>query len=1008
MGRTIAFILLLVLVSAFSPGVAQAATPQKQVKILVLHSYHKGLGWTDSISQGIEAALDKSHIFYELFYEFLDSKRISDDEHIANLVSLLRHKYANKTFDAIILSDDFAFTFMLKYHDDLFSDTPVVFCGVNYFEDHMIAGHPLITGVVEAFSLKGTIEGALHINPAVSRLVVINDSTITGLANRILLDNLAMQYQGRLRFDFIGFQTMLDIRKFCSLLPSDTVVLLSSFTRDSTGEVFSLERSADLITESSKVPVYSLWDFHLQHGVIGGQLTTGFSQGEKVAELALRILAGEPVRSITVVKDSPNRYIFDYSVMQKFAVSEGQLPQGSMIINKPISFYSQYRTYVWQTVAAFIVLMAVICMISFNLVRRRNAENALRRSEQRLRTIFQAAETVAFVITDAADPVPAIIEFSPGAEKIFACTREEMIGKPVSSLHLPEDVENFPEHHRFMRETKQGRSREITLLRSNGEQFPALFSTHPLIDESGKMWAALGVSIDISAQKKTEAALRESTERFRETSELLPETIFEIDFQGNILFLNKSGMEQFGFTTEELAAGLNAYDFFPGEEKAKLARNVGRLMQGEKIGLNEYLVRDKNAITYPVMTKSALIYRDGNPVGLRGFLIDITEKKQLEEDFHKAQRMESIGTLAGGIAHDFNNILMGIQGRTSLSLIHLPDTSPIKEHLVCIEDYVKNASTLTSQLLGFARSGRYNLQSTDINEMVENSATMFGRTKKELTLRQRLQEGLPPARVDGSQIEQVLLNLYVNAWQAMPSGGRLEIATRHSDIEETQAALLDLAPGRYIEISVTDSGTGIDEAIQPKIFEPFFTTKARGRGTGLGLASAYGIARNHHGTIRVTSKKGEGSTFTVYLPASEEQAKKKSVERIEELLTGKESILLIDDEPMIIEVASAILHHLGYSLHSVRSGKEAIAWYKDHCREIDLVVLDMIMPEMSGEEVFAQLKAINPSAKVLLSSGYSLAGQAERMLADGCAGFIQKPFDLQNFSRKIREMLYNG
>ncbi len=1004
MGHTIAGILLFVLVSAFYPDPASATPPPQQTRILVLHSYHKGLGWTDSISQGIEAALSKSQVSYELFYEFLDSKRVADDQHIANIASLLRHKYANRSFDVIILSDDFAFTFMLRYQQELFPDTPVVFCGVNYFEDKVLKGHPLITGVVEAFSLKETIEGALHINPSIRRIVVIDDNTITGLANRILLDNLALQYKGRLHFENIGWQTMSEIRNFCSLLPADTVVLLMSFTRDSTGEVFSLERSADLVTENSRVPVYSLWDFHLQHGVIGGQLTTGVSQGEKAAELALRILAGEPVSSIPVVKESPNRYIFDYSVMQKFAVLEKQLPQGSMLINKPISFYSQYKIYVWQTVAVFILLIAVICMISFNLMRRRRAERALQRSEQRLRTIFQAAETVAFVITDATDPVPNVLEFSPGAEKIFGYTREEMIGKPVSTLYLPEDMGKFPKDHQLMRTTKQGNSGEITLIRSNGERFPALFSTHPLIDESGNMWAALGVSIDISAQKKTEAALRESTERFRETSELLPETIFEIDFQGNILFLNKSGMEQFGFDAEDLVVGLNAYDFFPGEAKTKLAKNVARLMQGEKMGLNEYLVCDKHGITFPVMTKSAIIYRDGNPVGLRGFLIDITERKQLEEDFHKAQRMESIGTLAGGIAHDFNNILMGIQGRTSLSLIHLPPSSPVKEHLVCIEEYVKSASNLTSQLLGFARSGRYHLQPADINHMVEKSATMFGRTKKELTLSQSLQENLPTALVDRSQIEQILLNLYVNAWHAMPSGGRLEIATRCSNIGDDQATVLDIAPGRYIEISVSDSGTGIEESIQHKIFEPFFTTKARGRGTGLGLASAYGIARNHQGTIRVMSTLGEGSTFTVYLPASEEQAQN-SIEMVEELFTGKESILLIDDEPMIIEVASAILNHLGYAIHTVKSGREAIDWYKKHFREIDLVVLDMIMPEMSGEEAFAAIKAINPRAKVLLSSGYSLAGQAERMLANGCAGFIQKPFDLQNFSRKIREVL---
>jgi CheY-like chemotaxis protein len=369
--------------------------------------------------------------------------------------------------------------------------------------------------------------------------------------------------------------------------------------------------------------------------------------------------------------------------------------------------------------------------------------------------------------------------------------------------------------------------------------------------------------------------------------------------------------------------------------------------------------------------------------------------------------MESIGTLAGGIAHDFNNILMGIQGRASLSLMQLTDTSPLKEHLTCIEDYVKSAANLTSQLLGFARSGKYHVESTDINEMAEKTLNMFGRTRKELTLVHSLQVDLPAAQVDRNQIEQVLLNLFVNAWQAMPKGGRLEVITHACEIDQVQGRLLSLSPGRYVQLIVTDTGTGIDSDIQQKIFEPFFTTKTRGRGTGLGLASAYGIVRNHHGTIVVESKVGEGATFTIYLPATAARPEK-TVENTEEISKGTETILLIDDEPMVIQVASAILNHLGYTVHTAGSGGEAVLWYREHGAIIDLIVLDMIMPEMSGEETFSRLQAINPQVKVLLSSGYSLEGQAEKILAHGCSGFIQKPFDLLQFSRKIREVLDSG
>ena len=972
--------------------------------ILVLHSYHQGLGWTDGITRGIEKQLAGAAPQIELFYEYLDAKRVDDQAHQANLLQLFAHKFGKRRFDAIIVSDDFAFSLLLRHHQDLFPKTPVVFCGVNFFEEAMLAGNPWVTGVVETFSLEGTIEAALHIQPTLQRLVVIDDDTITAVANRKLLDHLMPRYEGRLVFEFLAGRNIAELQRRCGELPENSAVLLLSFTRDQAGEVFSLERSADLLTPHCRVPVYSVWDFHLGHGILGGMLTSGEAQGEMAAELVRRILAGEAPAAIPVVMEGSNRLLFDDRARQRFAIDRSRLPPGSTLVNRPPSFYELHRGLVHQAAFAFLLLVAVIVVISITLLRRRAMEKALKRSEERLRTVFQAAETVAFVITDGSAPQPLIIEFSPGAEKMFGYQRQEMIGQPVSRIHLPEDVARFSVRRRIMVQTRQGLSAESTLVRKNGEHFPALFSVHPLLDEEGQMWGALGVSIDISEQKRTEAALRESTARFRELAELLPEAIFEIDFSGRVLFLNKSGQEQFGFTDEDLAAGINAYDFFPGEEKEKLKNNLARLMRGEQMGLNEYLVHDKHGRHFPVMTRSALVRKDGQPVGLRGFLIDISERKRLEENLHKAQRMEAIGTLAGGIAHDFNNILMGIEGRASLSLLALPPDHALREHLLCIEDYVKSAASLTSQLLGFARAGTYHLVCTDINQLASKTVSMFARTKKELILAVDFEEGLPAARVDQNQIEQVLLNLLVNAWQAMPGGGRLQLTTASREIESGEAELLTLTAGRYITITVTDSGTGIDEEIRDRIFEPFFTTKARGRGTGLGLASAYGIVKNHRGTITVKSSKGEGAQFTVYLPASGDVPKKPEIPS-QNLLRGNESLLLVDDEAMILEVATAMLSQLGYQVETAASGSEAIAWYREHWRHIDLVLLDMIMPNIGGAETFRRLKEINPAVRVLLSSGYSMDGQAERILAEGCAGFIQKPFDLLLLSRKLREIL---
>ena len=281
---------------------------------------------------------------------------------------------------------------------------------------------------------------------------------------------------------------------------------------------------------------------------------------------------------------------------------------------------------------------------------------------------------------------------------------------------------------------------------------------------------------------------------------------------------------------------------------------------------------------------------------------------------------------------------------------------------------------------------------------------MFGRTKKEIKIYRKFQEDIWAVEVDQGQIEQVLMNLYVNAWQAMPTGGALTLETKNVMLDEDFVKPFSLASGKYVKITVADDGVGMDEAIQERIFEPFFTTKGMGRGTGLGLASAYGIIKNHDGIINVHSDKGEGTIISIYLPGSEAPIIEEKEPAIE-ILKGTETVLFVDDEEIILEVGESMLKEMGYKIIMAGSGKEALEIYREKKDQIDAVILDMIMPGMSGGEVYDRLKAINPDIKVLLSSGYSVNGQATEILNRGCSGFIQKPFKLEEFSRKLREIL---
>ena len=504
----------------------------------------------------------------------------------------------------------------------------------------------------------------------------------------------------------------------------------------------------------------------------------------------------------------------------------------------------------------------------------------------------------------------------------------------------------------------------------------------------------------IIEHKRAEKALRASEIEKKSILDAMPDIVLFQDTNLSIRWGNETARRSVDKTQEELV-GCFCYELWHGRsEPCEGCPVLIALETGSSA---------KSVMTTPderwwEIAGEPVCEMDGKVVGAIEIARDITEKKKLEAQFQAAQRMEAMGTLAGGIAHNFNNILMGIQGNTSLVLLNKTSTHPDYERLKGIEEGVRSGAELTRQLLGFARGGKYEVKPTHLNELIENQNRMFGRTKKQITIRDKYEDNLWTVEVDQGQIEQVLLNLYVNAWQAMPAGGDLYIQTENVTLDEDYTKPYAFEPGRYVKISVTDTGVGMDEATQQRIFEPFFTTQEMGRGTGLGLASVYGIIRNHGGIINVYSEKGEGTTFNIYLPASRKQViEEKKV--VGEALKGTETVLLVDDEDMIIDVGVGILEELGYKVLIAKGGKEAVELYRKNKDKIDIVILDMIMPGVGGGATYDRLKKINPDIKVLLSSGYSINGQATEILERGCDSFIQKPFNMRDLSQKIREIL---
>jgi len=505
--------------------------------------------------------------------------------------------------------------------------------------------------------------------------------------------------------------------------------------------------------------------------------------------------------------------------------------------------------------------------------------------------------------------------------------------------------------------------------------------------------------------------LKVTEERYRYLVDNSPDIICTLDLDGNFTFVSDAAERLIGYKPEELIGKHYSTIIYEEDlERAKWFFDKERVMKhavsgaelrlktrGRKEGLHHYLIVELRSTG---MYDKPASYPKKQYLGTYVVARDVSDRRRLEAQLHQAQKMEAIGTLAGGIAHDFNNLLMAIQGYASLMLLNTDPSHPHYEKLKNIEKCVQSGAELTRQLLGFARGGKYNVRPLNLNELINQTSQMIGRTMKEIIIHKKYDENLWPVEADQGQMEQVLLNLYVNAWQAMPGGGELFLETRNITLGEQFIQSYNMPPGHYVKITVADTGIGMDEETRQRIFEPFFTTKKIGGGTGLGLASVYGIVKNHNGIIEVKSKKGEGTTFEIYLPASEKKIEEKTRVR-ERLVKRSGTILLVDDEDMIIEVGTEILRALGYKVIPAKSGEEAINIYRNNKDKIDLIILDIIMPGMGGRETYNHLKQINPNVKVLLSSGYSIDGEASEILERGCDGFIQKPFSVKALSKKV-------
>ena len=517
-------------------------------------------------------------------------------------------------------------------------------------------------------------------------------------------------------------------------------------------------------------------------------------------------------------------------------------------------------------------------------------------------------------------------------------------------------------------------------------------------------------------ERASTETLRQSEERYRALFDRSLDCVYVHDFEGNFLDANEAALSLLGYDREEIPS--LAFASLLTDDQVPLAfQTLTELKEtGWQKELKEFSLKRKDGQIVYVESKSSVIYRDQKPVAVLGIARDITRRKQAEKEKEKlqaqlnqAQKMEAIGVLAGGVAHDFNNLLTTIIGNADLALMDLQEETPVYH---CIEEMRKagkRAAALTRQLLAFSRKQTIQPEIVNLNEIIMESEKMLRRLIGEDIDFVTVYEEEPwHVCMDPGQVDQILMNLAVNARDAMPKGGKLTIETANVDLDERyfREHGVKSEPGQYIMVAVTDTGVGMDRETQARIFEPFFTTKGLGRGTGLGLSTTFGIVKQNNGLIWVYSEEGKGTTFKIYLPRSEKQSETSGQEkRPLPQIRGTETILLVEDEEALRDLAKRMLGEYGYTVVFAGDGEEALKRADDHKDAIHLLLTDVVMPAMDGKELAEKLQSKRPEMKVLFMSGYTDNAVAHHGILDAGLNFIQKPFTAASLAQKVREVL---
>jgi PAS domain S-box-containing protein len=982
-------------------------------RVLILNSYHPGYGWSDGELRGVLTALRRERPRLLSNVEYLDWRRFPSPEREALLFKSLNLKFDGHPFDLIITLDDPALLFAYKLRRQTGVTTPIVFGGINHYTPETIRGEEQVTGVPESIDVVGTLDLALHLQPETREVVVIHDQNESALESRQAVEAVMPHYASRLKFRFLHDWTEAGLYRAVGELKPGTVALLLSATVDTEGKLVADDpKFVASLKERCAVPLYVItqpqrplfgdsdWNKDIWLG-LGGSMLSGDLHGEAVGAIALRVLGGEPAGQIPVLTKSPTRLAVDYQQMKRFDLPLTALPPGAEVFHRPVSFYQMYRARILVVLAVIGLLSATVLVLAGNIVRRRIAELALLQSNERFQLIARATNDAVWDWNLESgdlwwnDSYRTMLGVQDGAPRNFESWSQ--------SVH-PEDRE------RIVKDLKTALAggvqtwvSEYRFQRSDGSDGFLVNRAFFLRGAGGRVVRVIGAMTDVTERNQAEQRLR----RLAAVVEQATELIAFLDLHGVLEYVNPAFTRCTGFAPADVLG--RPFDFIPDpeietlpfEQIAAQVRAVGAWSGRIKCRRKEGAGLAAQLVVSPIRDRSG---------GLVNYIVvarDVTQETKLEEQVRFSQKMEAIGLLAGGVAHDFNNILQIISGHTQMILNFELTEAERREGLAQVKEAAERAAQLTRQLLVFGRKQPLLTENVDLKTLVSDLLKMVRRLIGEHIAVEFIpgdQSG--NVRANKGQLEQVLLNLCVNARDAMPNGGRLTIALEDVQFDHEYCEAHPWArPGSYASMRVTDTGSGMDLPTLARIFDPFFSTKPKEKGTGLGLSVVYGIIQQHDGLIDVHSEPGVGTTFRICLPivARGASAVGETLTGVSEHGTG--TILLVEDESAVRQLATKILERAGYRVLSAADGVEAIDIFKRHAEEIDLLMLDAVMPNMGGRVTYERISALRPGIPVLFCSGYS-ADVLEPGFALGAGvQLLQKPYSPEEICRRIQDLL---